>query len=54
MSEKENNNNNKNELQDMGALNKREKEGGRYIGGVIVLIALIVILASLTHVVLHP
>lgn len=53
MSEKENNKN-KNELQELFELNEREKEGGIYIGGVVVLIALIVILASLTHVVLSP
>ncbi|MEQ9618885.1 MAG: hypothetical protein RIG61_06895 [Deltaproteobacteria bacterium] len=53
MSEKENNNE-RNELREMFELNEREKEGGIYIGGVVVLIALIVILASLTHVVLHP
>lgn len=35
-------------------LEPHEKEGMWYIIGVIVLIALIVILASLTHVVLHP
>ena len=53
MSEKENNND-RNELREMLELNEREKEGGIYIAGVVLLIALIVILASLTHVVLHP
>lgn len=44
----------KSELQELFELNKREKEGGVYIGGVVLLIALIIILASLTHVVLSP
>ncbi len=44
----------KSELEEMFELNEREKEGGIYIGGVVLLIALIIILASLTHVVLHP
>jgi len=35
-------------------LEEHEKTGAWYILGVVVLIASIVILASLTHVVLHP
>jgi len=35
-------------------LSEEEKEGAWYILGVVVLIASIVILASLTHVVVHP
>ena len=42
------------DLKKMFELNEREKEGGIYIAGVVVLIILIVGLASLTHVVLTP
>jgi len=35
-------------------MEQNEKEGAIYILGIVALIASIVILASLTHVVLHP
>lgn len=38
----------------LSMLEEHEKEGAVYIAGIIVLIASILILASLTHVVLNP
>lgn len=50
MSENENNEVNEPVIE----LSAREKSGALYIAGVVILIFLIVFLASLTHVVLHP
>jgi len=38
----------------LSAMEDNEKEAAVYIGGIVVLIAVIVILVSLTHVVLTP
>lgn len=42
------------DLKKMFELNEREKEGAVYIVGVVVLLILIVVLASLTNIVLKP
>ena len=39
----------KNEIQELFELSEGEAEGAKYIGGVVLLIALIVFLAWLTH-----